>query len=123
MKLFYTISISLLILLSSFSNAFVYLNFKLNQKEIAATLCIKKEIKNNGCNGKCYLAKQLKKEAEKEKKEAEILKEKQEVLYSFSYPNYNITTLFKSTQKKNIFITTNSKTKTFTASHFRPPLT
>lgn len=98
------------------------MNYKLNQKEIASTLCIKKAIKNNGCNGKCYLAKQLKKDAEKEKKDAELLKEKQEILYSFSISDYNIPSALNHIQKKNFFFTSNSKTKNITTSLFRPPL-
>ncbi len=68
-------------LVPSLSNVFIYLNFKIHQKEIAKNLCIQREMKNNHCNGHCFLSKQLKKTAEKEKKETESLKEKQELVY------------------------------------------
>lgn len=34
--------------------------FGLNQKEIAKTLCVKKEVPNNTCQGKCHLVKMMK---------------------------------------------------------------
>lgn len=81
MKLVYTLFISLVVLFSSFNNALVFITFKVNQKEITQNLCVKKEIKNNTCKGQCYLAKQLKKAAEKEQKESQNVKEKQEIIY------------------------------------------
>ncbi|HEY4628127.1 MAG TPA: hypothetical protein VIH02_02470, partial [Flavobacterium sp.] len=91
MKLLYSIIISTLLLLPSFGNVVIYLTFKINQDEISKTLCIKKEVKNNSCNGKCYLAKQLKKAAEKEKQESSNVKEKQELVYTQTASNYNFT--------------------------------
>jgi hypothetical protein len=57
-----------------------------HQEEIAKTLCIQREMKENKCNGHCFLSKQLKKAAEKEKKETQNLKEKQEVVYLPTHP-------------------------------------
>jgi|GEM_PF-7079522 len=33
--------------------------FNLNQTEIAQTLCVKKEVKGNTCQGKCHLKKMM----------------------------------------------------------------
>ena len=122
LKLFYAIAISLVLLFSSFSNANIYLNFKVNQAEIAATLCIKKEIKDNTCKGKCYLAKQLKKAAEQEKKESNLLKEKQEMVYTFSTTEYTIQS-FGDASLNTLFLSDYSdKPISVSNAIFHPPL-
>ena len=50
-----------LILSKVIYSAFWQINFYLNQKEIAAIECENKDRPEMNCNGKCYLAKQLKK--------------------------------------------------------------
>lgn len=40
----------------------VLVNYVINKRYIAAELCEKKEIKNNCCQGSCYVEKQLKKQ-------------------------------------------------------------
>jgi hypothetical protein len=77
-----TIILALLIFLQPFSKIWIVVSFKFNQESIAKTLCVKKEIKNNTCQGKCYLKKQLDKANEEEQKQApNNIKEKVEVLY------------------------------------------
>lgn len=71
-------------MLNSFSNLIVYTAFKINQNEIAKTLCILREQKNNTCNGNCVLKAELKKQAEKEAKNITLLKEKIEILYTIT---------------------------------------
>ena len=66
-----------LILSKVIYSAFWQMNFYLNQKEIAAIECENKDRPELNCNGKCYLAKQLKKAdnelaAKKEKQEHSI---------------------------------------------------
>ncbi|MXV15282.1 hypothetical protein [Hufsiella ginkgonis] len=56
-------------LLSNFTVAIVYTEFKLNETYIAKVLCINKEKPQLHCNGKCYLAKKLKQAEEKDKNE------------------------------------------------------
>ena len=61
--------LAILILLQPFSSLWVYVSFKINQSQIAKTLCVQKEIKNNTCKGKCQLKKRLanaEKETEKQ---------------------------------------------------------
>lgn len=122
MKIFYSIVISILLLIPTFSNVFVYLNFKINQDEIAKTLCVKKEIKNNTCNGKCFLAKQLKKAADKEKKEMDLLKVKQEVVYTHTFSKYSLTPVFDVEKIRLLVARACKKTKSISFTIFHPPL-
>ena len=83
MKQGLTILLALLIFLQPFSKVWIHISFKINQDKIAKTLCVKKEIENNTCQGKCHLKKQLEKADEEEQKQAPTnTKEKVEVLYS-----------------------------------------
>jgi len=77
-----TILLALLIFLQPFSKVWIYVSFTINQDSIAKTLCVKKEIKNNTCQGKCHLKKQLDKADKEEQNQAPTTtKEKVEVLY------------------------------------------
>lgn len=122
MKLLYSIIISTLLLLPSFGNVVIYLTFKINQDEISKTLCIKKEVKNNSCNGKCYLAKQLKKAAEKEKQESSNVKEKQELVYTQTASNYNFTPIITIEKTRMMVSRYCEKSKSVAVSIFHPPL-
>jgi len=122
LKLLYSIIISTLLLLPSFGNVVIYLTFKINQDEISKTLCIKKEVKNNSCNGKCYLAKQLKKAAEKEKQESSNVKEKQEVVYTQTASNYNFTPIITIEKTRMMVSRYCEKSKSVAVSIFHPPL-
>lgn len=52
----------------------VYVCFKIQQKRIAATLCVQKDVKANTCQGKCHLKKMVKKsEATSQKVQNEIM--------------------------------------------------
>ena len=85
MKQLATFILITIMLLQTFSKIWIVVSFKINQAQIAKTLCIKKEIKNNACQGKCHLKKQLDKTDEEEQKQVpNSLKEKSEVLYSHS---------------------------------------
>jgi hypothetical protein len=68
--------------LQPFSKIWIVVSFKINQESIAKTLCVKKEVKNNTCQGKCHLKKQLDKADKEEQKQTPInTKEKVEVFY------------------------------------------
>ena len=82
MKQITTFILALLIFLQPFSKIWIVVSFKINQESIAKTLCVKKEVKNNTCQGKCHLKKQLDKADEDEQKQTPTnAKEKVEVLY------------------------------------------
>ena len=59
-----------------FSNIFlksaILLDFTINQDFISKTLCIKKDVVENTCNGKCHLSKQLEK-SEEQSEDAPVL--------------------------------------------------
>ena len=46
----------------TFSKGLIVLNFKVNQKAIAASLCENRNKPRSCCHGKCYLTKQLNKD-------------------------------------------------------------
>ena len=50
---------SLLVLIGTFSDAFIYITFKLNQDKIAEELCINLDEPELMCKGKCFLDDQL----------------------------------------------------------------
>lgn len=121
MKFLISIILTATLLLNSFSNIFVYFGFKLNQNEIANTLCIKKEIKENTCLGKCHLTKQLKKVAENEKKTNSNYKEKSELVYTAITPKYDFLVLFTIVNKKSFTVYPLQKTTSFIVGVFHPP--
>lgn len=65
-----------LILSGSVVKSFVTVNFLLYQDQIAKEKCENKDKPQMNCNGKCYLAKQLKAAEEKQKENAPISPEK-----------------------------------------------
>jgi hypothetical protein len=101
----------------------IYVSFKINQDKIAKTLCVKKEIKNNCCQGKCHLKKQLEKADEEEQKQAPTnTKEKIELLYCyqekpFDFKKYNFFYEKLSIGKYKLDFYTTS----FITDIFRPP--
>ena len=103
-------------------NVFIYLNFKVHQEEIAKTLCVQREMKENKCNGHCFLSKQLKKAAEKEKKETENLKEKQELVYLNSISENSVTPSYAIESTRISISHIGEKPKSIPFSIFRPPL-
>jgi hypothetical protein len=98
------------------------MSFKANQDEIAKTLCVKKEVVNNSCNGKCYLAKQLKKSAEEEKKSSSNISEKQELVYTLTSSEYDFNP-FDIIEKTRMLVSPYcDKPKSVPFSIFHPPL-
>jgi len=90
LKLLFSISLTIILFLNLFSSVFVYTIFKINQDEIAKTLCVLREQKNNTCKGNCVLKAELKKQAEKEEKQQNQLKEKNESIYTITHNEYSI---------------------------------
>ncbi len=68
-------------MLPSFGNIIIYAKFKINQDEIAKTICVQRKIANNTCNGHCELRKTLKKYDSNERKMQNVLKDKIEIVY------------------------------------------
>lgn len=65
----------------SFGSLFIYTSFKINQTEIAKTICVQRKLAFNSCNGRCELQKSIKKYSDNERKMQDSLKEKTELVY------------------------------------------
>ena len=121
LKQFFVILLSSILLLPSFGNIVIYAKFKINQDEIAKTICIQRAIANNSCNGNCELKKSLKQFDENEKEMQNNLKEKLELIYiqnTFETTYSFIASTF-STQKK--YFSFDKKPISVVLSNFRPP--
>lgn len=92
------IILSILILSPSFGSLFVYASFKINQKEIAQTICVQRKLAYNSCNGRCELQKSIKKYSDNERKMQDSLKDKLELVYvqNSAEINFDIITPFES---------------------------
>lgn len=91
MKQVTTILLVLLMLLQTLSKVWIVVSFKINQDTIAKTLCVKKDIENNTCQGKCHLKEQIDKADEQEKKQIPTTqKEKVEILYCYNIQPFEL---------------------------------
>jgi len=112
----------LLIFLQPFSKIWIFVSFKINQENIAKTLCVKKEVKNNTCQGKCHLKKQLDKAEEEQKQVPTNTKEKVESLYCHNQLLFDFLkqTVFDEKQSLNRY-STDFFISYFITDIFRPP--
>ncbi|MFD1602204.1 hypothetical protein ACFSJW_18190 [Flavobacterium artemisiae] len=104
MKRLLIIVLSVLILSPSFGSLFVYASFKINQKEIAQTICVQRKSVFNTCNGRCELQKSIKKYADNERKMQDSLKDKLEVVYiqNNTEINFTIIPVIETKEKSSI---------------------
>ena len=72
------------------TNAIAYLSFKINQDEIAKTLCVLRAQANNSCNGNCVLNAKIKELNDLEKKQTSSNTEKQEIVYVFLNQDFTL---------------------------------
>jgi hypothetical protein len=123
MKYLLAIFLALVIFLQPLYKGFIYVSFKINQDTIARTVCVKKEIKNNTCQGKCHLKKELNKADQKEQKQApNAQKEKFEVLFNNSLRNFSfIEKVALYSSKLNDYSRDNLYCFSFLNSIFQPP--
>ncbi len=80
MKAFFSYLLISLVLLQTFSREVLVVDFTLNRAVITARFCENKARPQLHCDGKCYFAKQLKKQEERENKAPNSLKERLEML-------------------------------------------
>ena len=80
MKAFFSYLLLSLLLLQTFSREVLVVDFALHQAAITARFCVNKARPQLHCNGKCYFAKQLKKQEDRESKSVTSLKERLEML-------------------------------------------
>ena len=79
-KAFFSYLLISLVLLQTFSREVLVVDFALNRATITARFCVNKARPLLHCDGKCYFAKQLRKQEERENKSAGPLKERLEML-------------------------------------------
>ena len=80
MKAFFSYLLILLVLLQTFSREVLVVDFTLNRATITARFCVNKARPQLHCDGKCYFAKKLKQQEERENKAPNPLKEQLEML-------------------------------------------
>ncbi|RVT76723.1 hypothetical protein EOD40_09495 [Flavobacterium sufflavum] len=121
LKSLFSIVLSILLLLPSFGSFFVYTSFKLNQDEIAKTICVQRKLVNNSCNGRCELQKSLKKYEDNEKKMQNNLDNKVDLVFiqNTVFADFNAITV-APIEKPNFYIL-EKKTVSVALSSFRPP--
>lgn len=92
MKKYIFYILSFIILLPALSNWLVVISFKINQEEIAKTICLRKNILLNNCKGICNLKEQLKKIDDLEKNTSKFSLKKLQIEIAF----FDITTFEQS---------------------------
>lgn len=80
MKAFFSYLLILLVLLQTFSRTVLVMDFTLHRATITARFCVNKARPQLHCDGKCYFAKKLKQQEERENKVPNPLKEQLEML-------------------------------------------
>ncbi|WP_244248424.1 hypothetical protein [Flavobacterium foetidum] len=122
MKRLFIIVLSLLILCPSFGSLFIYASFKINQKEIAQTICVQRKAVFNSCNGRCELQKSIKKYSDNERKMQNILKDKLEVVYIQNIQALEFAAIPVIESKKNDFLLFDKKPVGASNLTFHPPV-
>ncbi|WP_223651143.1 hypothetical protein [Hymenobacter psoromatis] len=80
MKSIFAYLLAGLVLLQTFSRELLVADFVLNRAAITQQFCVNKSRPQLHCDGKCYFAKQLKKQEERQSKSAGPLKERLDML-------------------------------------------
>ena len=80
MKAFFSYLLISLVLLQTFSREVLVVDFTLHRATITARFCVNKARPQLHCDGKCYFAKKLKQQQERESKAPNSLKERLEML-------------------------------------------
>lgn len=122
MKRFVIIVLSILILSPSFGSLFVYASFKINQKEIAKTICVQRKLSYNSCNGRCELQKSIKKYSDNERRMQDSLKDKLELVYVQNTADSNFGYVAVKEAKKNASMLFEKKPIGASNLTFHPPL-
>lgn len=71
-KQFLIVALSFLMLSQGFMSLWSYIGFYANQDYIASNLCIKKNVPDNDCKGRCMLDKQIEKSQDQQQKEINL---------------------------------------------------
>lgn len=106
----------------SLGSLFVYFSFKLNQQEIARTICVQRKQVFNTCNGRCELQKSIKKYADNEKEMQDKLKDKIELVYVQNTTEAGFSIINSNEIKEKTFPSFDKKPIEVSKLTFRPPV-
>lgn len=122
MKKIYVIVLLTLILAQFSIKTCIYIFFYFNQQKIAQTICVNKLVKNNSCNGKCYLNKLISSPEKNHQpfNQSNLLNIKTETNYLHHHLHYNYTpsSLYNHSE---IFYTKHFTCRLFIYEFFNPP--
>lgn len=109
---------------SNVNKLWIIVNFEINQAAIAKEKCENLDKPEMMCNGKCYLAKQMKEQEEKEQNETcPLEKEKVELIYYFDSSFINSSSLAEfELQNRHHFHIEEFRSQKHLQSIFRPPI-
>ena len=113
--------LSFFLLLPSFGIIIIFTTFKINQDEIAKTICVQRKFANNTCQGHCALKKSLKKLDDNERKMNTILKGKIELVYIKPNSEKQVSMAFEDFNTSRKVFHTSKKPISKTTGTFRPP--
>lgn len=85
MKKLFILLIIPLLLLQIGSKSLILIHFLINREEIAATLCVQKEVENNCCQGSCHLNKQLEEQEKNETPDTRVERNDEIIWYGQWY--------------------------------------
>jgi len=108
-------------LIPSFGTLIIYVKFKINQDEIARTICVQSKFPKNTCQGHCALKKSLKQQEENEKEMQNNLKEKMELVYIPNTHETVATFIVSSFSSQKNYLHNDGKPISVVLSNFRPP--
>ncbi len=108
-------------LLMAFSKGITLLNFYWNQDAITAKFCVNKNKPKMHCNGKCFLAKQIKEQEKREAANAIMELSKIEVVSSRAYFSILLTPQYNTITAQESIYVNNPLYKPYHASVFKPP--
>ncbi len=114
--------LSAVFLFQSASKLIILADYEINKEYISKNLCENKEKPKSTCNGKCHLAKELKKQDKKENSVPVSQKEKFEVQY-FSEVLVDQTSFISFLENRNYFSYSIIPYSNYLDSIFQPPRT
>lgn len=107
--------------MQNFSRVIILANFEWNREYIAKNLCVKRSEKNNCCQGKCYLEKQILDNTKKEEapSSSNLKHEEDPPLFYQDYQLHDVVFTEQPQQKNTPYYFT--LTQPFSIGVFRPP--
>jgi len=120
LKSFFSYSLLILFLTSLVRPVFPVVDYIVNFDYIAEVLCIKKEVPESSCNGKCYLMQQVE-ENKNESPESSIPKTQWEIQLLSLHQPMSYVLFFKESHRKLVFSSSPISFKTYHLPTDTPP--